>query len=167
MVQGMTDDAPSRPNLDELLTRIARLETQVANLAGRGAAPIMPDSVAAMMTRSDEVLRQLETKVKRFGASIANLSTDFMEHRAAQADLSERIFERIRGLETTIFPNLQKDIDRLHHILGTDAVPAEQNSLDSRISKGPVLGAVDIPEGPTRRDSGKTRPAKDNAPDST
>jgi len=74
----------------------------------------------------------LERKVTRLSGHLSNLWDAFMDHRALQSDRFESGFERIKNLEVSVFPNLLKDIERVHQIVGGNGVPAEKNPLDSR-----------------------------------
>jgi hypothetical protein len=74
----------------------------------------------------------LERKVTRLGEHLSALWDSFMEERRDQDERHARTFERIKNLEVAVFPNLPKDIERVHQIIGGDGVPAEKNPLDSR-----------------------------------
>ncbi|HEY1757672.1 MAG TPA: hypothetical protein VGG72_20030 [Bryobacteraceae bacterium] len=110
--------------IPQLLERIARLETQLAQQAARTETGAPKEVVHRLAV--------LEKKVKRFGYHLARLSQNFIDDRAATAERFEHSFERIKGLEVSVFPHLANDIESLYRIIGGRGVPAETNPLDVR-----------------------------------
>jgi len=96
----------------ELKDRISQLESQLA--------------------RMSEQLRMLEIRLKEESSHLHKLWVGSLRSRADIFNRFERVWERIKGMEVKVFPNLQNDVDKICQILGTDGVPAEPNSLDSR-----------------------------------
>jgi len=123
-------EPPQDPAIRELLDRILRIESQLA----RPAPTEPPASAEAGRDR----LSVLEQKIRRFGDHLSNLWDDFTDHRTAQADKFESAFERIKGLEVSVFPELPLDIERVHQIIGGNGVPAEPNPLDTRSGNPPM-----------------------------
>lgn len=101
-------------DLRELREQVAVLQTQVALLVQR--------------------LSSLETKVARRAASAVAFNDALMDDRATVASRIDHAFERIKGLEVSVFPNLLRDIETVHRIIRGDGVSVKPNPLDSRNS---------------------------------
>jgi hypothetical protein len=82
----------------------------------------------------------LEQKLKNFGDHLFRLSENFMNHREEQSDKFRDAYDRIKNLEVAVFPNLFKDIESVHKIIGGTGVPKKNNPLDRKKTspnKGP------------------------------
>lgn len=83
---------------------------------------------------TQEVLERidiLERKLARFGDYLYQLSQISIDREAANADKFESAFERIKHVEVTVFPNLLKDLSRIHQIVGGSGIAAD-HPLDKR-----------------------------------
>lgn len=111
------------PATEALIDRVVRLESHVERLVTR--------SENARKELIDRLSR-LEKTVERRAASYVAFAQALMDERAMQSDRFENVFERIKGLEVTVFPNLLHDIESVHRIVGGDGVPAKPSPLDIR-----------------------------------
>lgn len=113
----MTKDPEEK--IKELLQRIARLETTV-------------ESMRVSLEEFLKKFRALELKIQNNGEQLLRLGDIVFADIKNHDDRFDCAFERIKGLEVTVFPNLLKDIESVHRIVGGDGVPGKRNPLDYR-----------------------------------
>src|SRR5579862_177057 len=89
---------------EELLARIAKLEAEVARLT-------------EVVNESSEMRK----KLGRFTGKVNALWEGFIEYRSERNKWFEDAFDRIMNLEMFVFPNLVRDLDSVHSIIGSDA----------------------------------------------
>jgi hypothetical protein len=105
----------------------------------------MTESTETQTTKDDvgERLDRIEKRLKLFDKHLFQLWDDFIDVRNAQTDRVNDAFERIKNIEVSVFPNLLKDIDSVHEIIGGNGVPADNNPLDSRKTSPRKAGKPD------------------------
>src|SRR5258708_3715388 len=86
----------------------------------------------------------LEQKLRNFGDHLFRLSENFMNHCEEQSDRFRDAYDRIKNLEVAAFPNLFKDIESVHKIIGETGVPEKNNPLD-RKKTSPTRSPKDQP----------------------
>lgn len=98
--------------IQELLARIVSVENQIALILQR--------------------LSAFEKQAKLRTASSVAFGEALMDQQDSLKERIDHAFERLKGLEVYVFPNLINDIESVHRIIGGDGVPATPNPLDVR-----------------------------------
>jgi hypothetical protein len=107
----MTESATNRTN-EELHARLAKLEAEVARLT----------------EIADESLKLMKT-VGRLEPKLDVLWDGFLEYRSKRNEWFKDAFDRIMNLEMFVFPNLVRDMQSVHRIIGPEG---EESPFDTR-----------------------------------
>ena len=67
------------------------------------------------------IQKQLEDKIKALEARISDTRELYYQHISHIYGEFEYLFERVKNLEVSVFPNLMEDIARVHDIIGDSA----------------------------------------------
>ncbi len=108
---GMTDDTPPDPSVSELLKRIVQLE---------GTAVQLREELSM-------VGRDLMRAIKVF----SQFDDQLINHCKHHDDVLEDVAGRLKNVEYTVFPNLARDIVKLHDVIGGTG-ESKPNPLDKR-----------------------------------